>query len=306
MIKIDNNSNKLIISHISDVDGMGSIILSKLIENRDILLISVEEVREILTNLLNENKYEEILICDLSIPDDLADIINNRLPLKHFDHHQTNTYVSKYVWSTVIVEEDGIKPCGTSLYYNYLIKNNLIKKASKLDKFVEAVRSNDVWDLNSKEIILGKKLTMLLPIYGVLKFIETIYTILLNNSDFELGELENNILNIEEARMKDYIELSNQNLIIADFMNYKIGISISESYRSELGNSLSKIHPELDFILIVDFMRRSFSMRTTKEINLGEISKQLGGGGHTKAAGFPMNKENLDKILDIIKNNINK
>lgn len=301
MIKINNNSNKLIISHISDVDGMGSVIISKLIENRDILLISVEEVRETLTNLLNENKYEDIVMCDLSIPDDLADIINNQLLLKHFDHHQTNTYVSKYAWSTVIVEENGFKPSGTSLYYDYLIKNNLIKKNNKLDKFVEAVRSNDVWDLISEEIKLGKKLTMLLPIYGVLKFIETFYDRLLNNGEFELNEFENKILSIEEQRMKDYIELSDQNLIITDFMNYKVGISISESYRSELGNSLSKMHSELDFILIIDFRRRSFSMRTTKEINLGEISKQLGGGGHMKAAGFPMNYENLIKIMDLIK-----
>ena len=31
MIKIDNNSDKLLISHVADIDGMGSVILSKLI-----------------------------------------------------------------------------------------------------------------------------------------------------------------------------------------------------------------------------------------------------------------------------------
>ena len=36
---------------------------------------------------------------------------------------------------------------------------------------------------------------------------------------------------------------------------------------------------------------------------MGEICKKLGGEGHKKDAGFPMNKENNELILGIIKDN---
>ena len=45
-------------------------------------------------------------------------------------------------------------------------------------------------------------------------------------------------------------------------------------------------------------------MRTVNDIDLGKIAKTLGGGGHEKAAGFPMNNENNELIFSIIRNNI--
>lgn len=305
MIKIDNNSNNLMISHIADIDGMGSVILSKLIDNMDILLINTDEVRETLNNLLKNNNYEKIYMCDLSIPDDLADVIDGKLPIKHFDHHPTNTYVSKYNWSTVIPIINHFKPSGTSLYYDYLVSTSSLDiiHSEKIKVFVEAIRSYDTWDFINTKNLLGKHMTMLFSMLGPLKFIDRFYNRLVNNETFELNEFEKELIELKQNEMNDYIDVCDENLIIADFAGYKVGISISESYRSELGNVLSSRHKELDFILIVDFHRKSFSMRTTNDIHLGEISKKLGGGGHAKAAGFPMNEENTNEILNLIKGN---
>lgn len=305
MIKVNNDSTKLMLSHVSDIDGMGSVILSKLIDNMDILLISVDEVRDTLNSLISNNKYEEIYMCDLSIPDDLADSLNN-LPIKHFDHHPTNTYVSKYEWSTVIPEINGFKPSGTSLYFDYLLNNydNDLINSNRVKAFVEAIRSYDTWDFVNTNNLLGKHLTMIFSMIGPLKFIDRFYNRIINEEDFKLNEFENELIDIKQNEMDRYISECDENLIKTKFMGYNVGISISESYRSELGNRLSiKYKDELDFILIVDFHRRSFSTRTVNDINLGDICKSLGGGGHAKAAGFPMNNENLEKILELIKKN---
>lgn len=306
MLKIDNNSKSLMISHISDIDGMGSVILSKLVNNMDVLLISVDEVRETLNSLINNNKYEEIFMCDLSIPDDLADVINEKLFIKHFDHHPTNTYASKYAWSTIVPIKAGFKPSGTSLYYDYLVKtSNLdIIKSEKVKIFVEAIRSYDTWDFINTGNLMGKHLTMIFSMIGPLKFIDRFYDRLINNNEFKLNDLERELIEIKQSENDNYIDECDKNLIITNFLNYKVGISISESCRSELGNTLSNRHKDLDFILIVDFHRKSFSTRTTNDVNLGEICKQLGGGGHAKAAGFPMNQENINMVLELIKNNI--
>lgn len=308
MLKIDNHSDKLMISHISDIDGMGSVILSKLIANMDICLLAVEEVRETLTNLLNSNSYKEIYMCDLSIPDDMADIINGNLPIKHFDHHPTNTYVNKYEWSTVIPMINGFKPSGTSLFYDYLIHNSddEIIHSEKVKKFVEAVRSYDTWDFVNTGNMMGKYLTMIFSMYGPLKFIDTFYNRLLKEDDFDLNELEKSLVEIKKEEMETYVNDCDKNLIKTKFLGYNVGITISESFRSEVGNRLSsKYKDELDFILIVDFHRRSYSTRTVNDINLGQICKSLGGGGHEKAAGFPMNKENNEIIFGIIKEKLN-
>ena len=84
MIRINNNSDTLIISHVSDIDGMGSVILSKLLGNYDVMLLMVEEVKDCLKSLFN-NSYKQIYMCDLSIPDDMADIVDENIKnIKHF------------------------------------------------------------------------------------------------------------------------------------------------------------------------------------------------------------------------------
>lgn len=306
MIKINNNSDTLIISHISDIDGMGSVILSKLIGNYDILLLAIEDVRDCLSSLY-ENDYKQIYMCDLSIPDDMADIVDEKIKnIKHFDHHPTNTYVNKYDWSTVIPNDNGFKPSGTSLFYNYLVNNNLLKKSVKLDEFVEAIRSYDTWDFVNTDNLLGKHLTMIFSMYGPIKFIDTFYSRLTDeNVNFELNNLEKNLIEIKTEEMNNYVLECDNNLIKTRFLNYSVGITISELFRSEVGNRLSdKYKDELDFILIIDFHRRSYSMRTVNDIDLGALAKKLGGGGHQKAAGFPMNKENNEIIFSLIKSNI--
>ena len=97
-----------------------------------------------------------------------------------------------------------------------------------------------------------------------------------------------------EKEISKYVDDCDKNLIITNFLGYKVGVSISEHYRSEVGNVLSSRHKDLDFILIANFVRGAFSFRTTNDINLNEVAKLLGGGGHAKAAHADMNPENLN------------
>jgi nanoRNase/pAp phosphatase (c-di-AMP/oligoRNAs hydrolase) len=99
-------------------------------------------------------------------------------------------------------------------------------------------------------------------------------------------------------------------MVILEFNNYKFGALITEFYRSEVGNYLAnKYIDSVDFILIYDPFRKSFSLRSQKEnINLNEITKIFSktGGGHKKSAGFPLKKANKWIINKIIKEQIKK
>ena len=71
---------------------------------------------------------------------------------------------------------------------------------------------------------------------------------------------------------------------------------MADSHTSELGNILCERHEELDFIAIIK--QGAVSLRTVKDdINLTDIAKQFGGGGHPKASGFPLGKDKLDKFI---------
>ena len=73
----------LIITHISDIDGMGSAILGNLIFPKlDILLCGTDEVTNALEMMIEkEQNYKEIYMCDLSFQKAFIDNIE-KTPLK--------------------------------------------------------------------------------------------------------------------------------------------------------------------------------------------------------------------------------
>ena len=142
----------------------------------------------------------------------------------------------------------------------------------------------------------GKYLTEIFSVIGIDSFIERYYLKLLKNYKLEAFTFDKDELDIVKKLEDDiasYVDECDQSLIITQFLGYNVGISISENYRSTVGNELSARHKELDFILIANFVRRAFSFRTVNDINLNEIASIIGGGGHEKAAGASMNDENL-------------
>ena len=117
-----------------------------------------------------------------------------------------------------------------------------------------------------------------------------------------------------DKELKEYLDYCDKNLIKMNFLDYYIGLSISTKYRSSVGNFLGeKYKDELDFILIANYERESFSLRAVNDIDVSKIAHDLGGGGHEKAAGFPMNDYTLSltspyfnkEILNNLKNKIN-
>lgn len=303
----------LIITHIADIDGMGSAILGRLIFPKlDILLCETNDLMNCLPDIfLNHKNYKEIYMCDLSFPKEMIETIEStslKDKFHHFDHHISGLCSANYPWSSVIPEKDGFKPSGTSLFYNYLchLKKYPILKKKAIKEFVEAIRSYDTWTFEQDKNYTGRYLTDIFSMIGpnafILKYTEYLKQL---DNQFILSTFDQELVHIKENEMERYIDECDKNLIKTDFLGYKVGISISEQFRSSLGNCLSEKYKDIfDFILIVDFHRHSFSMRTVNDVDLSSIAQTLGGGGHKKAAGFPMNKENIEKIFPLIQQNL--
>lgn len=295
-----------LITH-SDLDGIGCEILFRYVEgmfnnNIDVVIAEYNDVNEVVENTLNKlenGEYTKLFITDLSISDELAKRIrDNNMNVKLLDHHPSAEFLNKYKFANVIIESGRGKECGTSLlashYCKYLQHVNI-----EVVKFIELVRQYDTWEWKDKyNNIDAKKLNDLLYILGREKFVNLILQKLLNNESL-FDETTNLILELKQNEINNYINTKENDLIIKEILGYKAGVIMCDMYSSELGNVLSEKHPELDFIAIIK--QNSIGLRCIKDnINLTEIAKYFGGGGHKKASGFTMDKIKLNNFINDI------
>ena len=109
------------------------------------------------------------------------------------------------------------------------------------------------------------------------------------------------VLEIEQNNIDSYVEKKNEQMFFITLCDRTCGVVFAERFFSELGNRLSDMHPELDFIVMIG-MDGKISYRTTKKhIDLGkDIAKVFGGGGHPQAAGSYFKTDLVSKLVDDI------
>jgi len=152
-----------LLSH-NDLDGVGCGILAKLAFGQDVKvrynsIASLE--REIEYFLENDLPDTFLFITDLSPSEENEKRLNAHFKqyknIQLIDHHKTALHFNEYDWGTVLVEnEEGKLESATSLFYQFLVANELLKPTEAIDEFVKLVRQYDTWS--------GKKTIIIKPI----------------------------------------------------------------------------------------------------------------------------------------------
>ena len=296
----------------TDLDGIGCAILAKLAfrGNVDVEYCNYDEINEKISDYISNNDNKNLIyITDISVNEEVAKLLDKRGNAQLLDHHPTALDLNKYSWCRVTVEEPGgLKTSGTKMFYHWLGMNGCfndeLENNKLLDVFVELVRNYDTWrwaELGD-EGILCKQVNDLLYLYGREKFISWCISKIFCGDSFNLDDTDKLLLNIIQKEIDDYIEKKDKQLFTLPICGWIAGCVFAEKYFSELGNRLCKMHPEIDFIAMID-MDGTVSYRTIREdLNLGQtIAKQFG-GGHPKAAGSQFPKEILLKTIKEIFN----
>ncbi len=305
----------------NDLDGIGCILLAQLafgIDQVDFESCKYEDINERVQHFIeNEEKlqYTHCFITDISIREEVACNIHTLLenpsaylPTSHFqliDHHISADALNQYPWCFVKVADDkGTKCSGTSLFYDYLkgLTANKAWATPQVETFVEKIRRFDTWDWQALEDLEAKQLNDLLYILGKERFTTYWYKRLLQpDMCFGFDETQLLLLEINQNEINEYISSRNEELIVKEVFGYKAGIVFANRFQSELGNKLAELHPEVDFIAMIN-VGGGVSCRTVKEdINLAtEIAGKLGGGGHQKAAGLPVGDEIREMVISAI------
>lgn len=296
----------------TDLDGIGCAVLAYLAFGRDNVEVEycnyddINKKVEAFGESEEYKSYDMVYITDISISESLAArmdmaLAGNKVIL--LDHHATALGLNKYEWCDVRVEDRlGVKTSGTMLFWLYLDLNGYLckfnyKTQDKIKEFARLVRDYDTWRWKELGLDHCKAVNDLFFMYGRDKFIdwvlERVYSDLKVFLLFSLTDMA-----LLEQKQKDidiYIESKDKQLVtIEDNFGYKCGVVFADRYVSELDNRLSELHPELDYISMIDVSKGTVSYRTVRDdIDLGnEIAHSFGGGGHRKAAGstFDVNR----------------
>jgi len=302
----------------SDLDGVGCGIIGELaFPQIDIEYCDYDNVNEKVKQYIETEKYKNYdttFITDISVNEQLAKSIDEVFTQEHefvlLDHHKTALWLNDYKWACVAENiSDNMKHSGTEMFYNnvltfYINKfdhTDIYNALIDASDFVEMVRRYDTWEFktiyNDKN---PKMLNDLMYLKGRDRFIADAVRQIeeVNHYSFSWDDLE--LLKQNQEKIDNYIESKDKSIIVKEINGYQVGVVFAERYSSELGNKLSELHLELDFIAIIN-PSHSVSYRTIKNnIDLGVIAGIYGGGGHPKASGSPIDDNMRNKIMDLI------
>lgn len=296
-----------------DLDGIGCAILAYLAfwrENVDVEYCDYKDVDGKIREFYlcgNPEEYDVIYITDISVDEEVAAEIDSLVAAgqkwKLFDHHATALWLNQYEWCEVKVTATigKQKTSGTEMFFKHLVdidrlnvevfKPEVINNAIK---FVQIVRDYDTWRWKElgEEGGICKQVNDLFYIYGREVFIDWALRRLKFYGTYpEFPSFSDEDLLLLEQKQKDidrYVEKKDKQLMVqTDSFGYTYGVVFAEQYFSELGNRLCELHPELDYIAMIDICGGKVSYRTVREdLDVGgTIAHSFGGGGHPKAAG---------------------
>ena len=301
----------------NDLDGLACVLLAQLAygqEAVDFETCHYEDIEDKLTLYLNEKQYEAFEHCfitDISMKEPQAAMLTEYftplpIPVTLIDHHISAMALNAYPWCHITVENDeGVKCSGTSLFYEALCLLDVPYKEKLytplVKSFVEKVRRYDTWDWQALEDLESKQLNDLFFILGKERFLNYWQERLEKDTgDFSFDETQKLLLEIRQNEIDQYIESRNEELIEKEIAGYKAGIVFANRFQSELGNQLALLHPEYDFIAMIN-VGGGVSCRTVKDnVNLAEIAALFDGGGHAKAAGLPVKEEIREMVINEI------
>lgn len=295
--------NVKLFTHKDDLDGISCAILGKMAyQYIDIEYCTYDDVNEKIQFFIESKntEYDKIYITDLNVNENTAEMIDKNISDKVclLDHHKSHIHLNQYEWANVIVESNGIKQCGASLFYKHLLEtDNDLKQYNSLDKFVELIRLYDTYDWVETNNLKAKGLSDILRFVPRSEFISTYFIRLTNDkSYFEFDKSHETALYYFSLYEEKYIKKKlDETLISQDVFGNTVGyVFCDEDYRSIVGNKICE-NFNVDYACIIN--RYRCSLRSIGDFDVSKIAMEYGGGGHKNAASFKC--DNLYKFLSV-------
>jgi uncharacterized protein len=247
------------------------------------------------------SKYEEVLMVDFSVPlDDLRSLMKTK-KVTVLDHHDkavkalsnASSYSSYHTHESHLILD--VSKSGAVLSWEYV-------HSTPLPKLFEYIQDRDLWTWkleHSREVSTYLELVVDLSTCTFEEF-GTLVDLAETNID-TMVETGSTLIEYKNQLMTRIIN----DAVICDFKVNGVtytGIPIVNSniFQSEIGNILSK-QSEFAAVFSYDMIgdMYKFSLRSNEHslLNLSELAKLFGGGGHVHAAGFSIPSEKMKDVV---------
>lgn len=311
-MKLAKNSNMVVYTH-DDLDGVGCAILGKLaFPNVKIHFCSNSNIDDKISydlenNILTDVDY--IFITDICPTQEVLDRLPNTILSKMLvlDHHATRKALAeRYNFVKIITEQSNKKASGTSLFYQFLTKNNLLNNKPCINEFCELVRQYDTWEWTINNNMLPNDLNILWQLNGNEKFLNKTINKLNESNFFQFTEDEKNIIEKYKINHQKQVEKYADEVIYGTLNNFKCGlVKAEDEYKNDISGELKKRKSDIDFLAVEIPNKQSLSLRTVNvNFDLTIITDLLGGGGRKDTASCPKNSfyEHFNQNKNISKN----
>jgi uncharacterized protein len=270
---------KTIIYHHNDEDGWASAaIIIKLFPDAELVACYHKNKYEFVED------YDNVFVVDFTFSsEEMNQLKNTNKRFVWIDHHIS-------AMQNVQGEFEGVRREGTSackLCWEYFFPNE------STPQIIDFINGLDIWDFSKK---------------GTKEFISFLESELeLENEVKQILEMMNNFgdeeysqaisLGTQINKFKEKITAKQEiRGVKKDFQGFKAKVFFSNSNNSHLGNEALMKNTDIDIAVMIDFViinneaKYKYSLRS-REVDVAELAKRFGGGGHPRAAGFESDEQ---------------
>lgn len=287
----------------NDLDGMGCGVIAKAAWKTFSVyqtFCGYNTINDRVTDFLKSYPQSGLLITDLSVTPEVAELINQHPSPKYIvDHHQSAFDALSYDWCVIDPEARS----GCELLYKFLQERGFDKEG-KYAFFVEQVSQWDSWEWASKEprnllpCQLNDLASSMTPWDFVSRFVF--------NPDLDFKSEDRAIIDAKARARETFFYFLKSRVRTFDLQYTENGEEKSIPVDSVLAEA-DMIHAS-DWIcnhpeatspvkIVINVPAKHISFRS-QEVDVSKLAEAFGGGGHKTAAGATIEKETLMKILE--------
>ena len=269
---------------------------------------------------LENNDYQALIISDICISESMADYLND-YRRKHpdfmiylIDHHISNTlnpYV--YPWVNVRVHDKNGILTSAALNMLDLFEDKLVllpNERQALRAAINSISRYDTWEWKKHPKNLDEnEFKIITDLLGCEEARELIKKNIQSKDGrdkgiYQWGEFSRKLINLYNKNEKQFVEDTLNTPVITDINlmghTYKSGIVLCDrTFGNAQMCTMYENFDEVEIVIGLYTADHCISLRTNKNINVSEIAKFYGGGGHASAAGFKAPIDYFAKMMSI-------
>lgn len=292
-------ADTILVTHKGCMDGSGCAIVFQAAggKKENIRYVAAGMVERFIKDepLIDSDRF--MLFADVGFPDDQKYVnkLEKRGNVVVLDHHKTSAHMKDRSWCKIDVDGNGGSACGCEMLRQYL---GLEDQSTRY--LCEVIDDHDRW---LRKTPLSEELATLSVFLGQKIFIEWFTGRDFSNGLFTKTELD--MLQVLKERRDENIETAIKKALVKDVVfngvPMKIGYVVTpEPNISLLLDTLLERRPELDVACSIGVDKGAASFRTKKSIDVSEIAKYFGGGGHRAAAGHRLPDSMVKELIEVV------